>query len=164
MALIRIDLLILAGLGGLAMAATSATESPLQGTWTLVAADKILPSGEQVRDYGADPKGRLVVDAKGRYSLQIYKSERPLFSSSDKANGSADEFKAAVMGSSTHFGTITIDARDGTLVFAIESASFPNWEGSVQKRRYTLKDGILTYKVPPRPDGSIPISVWQRQD
>ena len=28
---------------------------PLQGTWTLVAADKILPDGTTVRDYGEKP-------------------------------------------------------------------------------------------------------------
>lgn len=154
---------MLLGLSGAAFAATPTAESPLQGTWTLVAANKILPTGEEISDYGASPKGRLIVDAKGRYSLQIFKAERPQFSAPDKANGTADEFKAASLGSSTHFGTLTVDRRDGILIFAIEAASFPNWEGAVQKRKYTLKDGVLTYKVPPRPDGSIPVSVWQRQ-
>lgn len=163
MTLTRIFLAMLLGLSGTTFAAEPTTESPLQGTWTLVAANKILPAGEEASDYGANPKGRLVVDAKGRYSLQIFKSERPQFLAADKANGTADEFKAAVLGSSTHFGTLTVDSRDGVLTFAIEAASFPNWEGTVQKRRYTLKDGVLTYRVPPRPDGSIPISVWQRQ-
>ena len=144
-------------------AAPPTTESPLQGTWTLVAANKILPSGEEVSDYGASPKGRLIVDAKGRYSLQIFKSERPRFLAPDKANGTAEEFKAATLGSSTHFGTITVDNLAGVLAFAIEAASFPNWEGAVQTRKYTLKEGILTYRVPPRPDGTIPVSVWQRQ-
>ena len=64
---------------------------PLQGTWSLVAADKILPDGQATRDYGETPKGRLVVDDKGRYSLQIFKSERPRFASDSKADGSAYE-------------------------------------------------------------------------
>jgi hypothetical protein len=163
MNLIYIGLSVLLGFSGLAMVTPSTIESPLHGTWTLVAADKILASSEQVRDYGENPKGRLIVDPKGRYSLQIFKSERPRFLDADKANGSPDEFKAAVMGSSTHFGTVTCDDKEGTLTFAIESASFPNWEGTIQKRKYTLKDGVLTYQVPPRPDGSIPISVWRKQ-
>ena len=153
-------------LAGLAArdAQVAAPVFPLQGTWTLVAADKVLPNGETARDYGEHPKGRLVVDAKGQYSLQIFKSERPHFASGDKAAGSADEFRSAVMGSSTHYGTMTIDERAGVLVFAIEGASFPNWEGTTQRRRYTLDGAELRYQVPPRADGSIPISVWHRLD
>ena len=82
---------------------------PLQGTWTLVAADKVLPDGRTTRDYGDHPKGRLVVDAKGRYSLQIFKSERARFASDNKADGDVDEFRSAVMGSSTHYGTVAIN-------------------------------------------------------
>jgi hypothetical protein len=135
---------------------------PLQGTWTLVAADKVLPDGETTRDYGENPKGRLVVDAKGRYSLQIFKSERLHFTSESKADGSVDEFKSAVMGSSTHYGAMTIDEPAGVLVFSIEGSSFPNWEGTTQRRQYTLDGAQLRYKVPPRADGSIPVSVWRR--
>ncbi|RDZ27315.1 lipocalin-like domain-containing protein [Lysobacter silvisoli] len=135
---------------------------PLQGTWTLVAADQILPDGETARDYGANPKGRLIVDARGRYSLQIFKSERLPFASHSKADGSADEFRSAVLGSSTHYGTISIDERAGMLVFSIEGASFPNWEGTTQRRRYELDGGTLRYQVPPRAGGSVPISVWRR--
>lgn len=135
---------------------------PLQGTWTLVAADKVLPDGETTRDYGENPKGRLVVDAKGRYSLQIFKSERLHFTSDSKADGSVDEFKSAVMGSSTHYGAMTIDEPAGVLVFSIEGSSFPNWEGTTQRRQYTLDGAQLRYKVPPRADGSIPVSVWRR--
>lgn len=137
---------------------------PLQGTWTLVAADKILPDGETTRDYGQNPKGRLVVDAEGRYSLQIFKSERLHFASDSKADGSVDEFRSAVMGSSTHYGTITIDERAGMLVFSIEGSSFPNWEGTTQRRQYQLDGAELRYQVPPRADGSVPVSAWRRLD
>jgi len=136
---------------------------PLRGTWTLVAADKILPDGSRARDYGERPKGRLVVDDRGRYSLQIFKSERLRFAGG-KADGSADEFKSAVTGSSTHYGTIAIDATAGQLVFSIEGSSFPNWEGTVQRRRYALEGGQLRYRVPPRADGSVPVSIWRRLD
>jgi hypothetical protein len=128
----------------------------------LVAADKILPGGEVARDYGDAPKGRLIVDDQGRYSLQIFKSERLRFATDSKANGSADEFKSAVVGSSTHYGMVTIDYKQNLLVFSIEGSSFPNWEGTVQKRQYKIDGQELSYQVPPRADGSIPISVWRR--
>src|SRR5688500_12469039 len=100
-------------LAKLAVSTALGADSPsraflLQGTWTLVAADKVLPNGETTRDYGADPHGRLHVDARGRYSLQIFKSERLRFASDSKVDGSPDEFRSAVTGSSTHYGTMAI--------------------------------------------------------
>lgn len=137
--------------------------SPLAGTWTLVAADAIRPDGSRIRDYGESPRGLLIVDAAGRYSLQIYRSERPRFAAGDKAAATPAEFASAVLGSSTHVGTVAIDAGAQTLDFRIESASFPNWEGTVQKRRYELTDDALSYRVTvQRADGSVPISVWKR--
>lgn len=154
-------LAVLAGLG-LGTATASPPSSPLQGTWTLVAADKLLGNGERVRDYGESPKGRLIVDARGRYSLQIFKSERLRFASGDKARASADEYASAALGSSTHYGTVDVDAKQGVLTFSIEGASFPNWEGAQQQRKFTLQGPLLSYQVPARPDGSIPISVWRK--
>jgi hypothetical protein len=136
--------------------------SPFAGTWTLAAADVVHPDGSRDHDYGAAPKGLLLIDGEGHYSLQIFKSERPRFESSDKATGTEAEFKAAVLGSSTHFGEISVDQAAGTLTFKIDAASFPNWEGAAQTRRYELKGDELSYRVPPRPNGDVPISVWRR--
>lgn len=135
---------------------------PLAGSWTLVAADVLRPDGSRAHDYGQAPRGMLLIDALGHYSLQIYQSERPLFASGDKKTGSAAEYQAASLGSSTHFGTLTIDSGTHTLAFHIESSAFKNWEGSVQQRRYELNGDELSYRVPPRADGGIPISVWRR--
>jgi len=135
---------------------------PLAGTWTLVAADYIKPDGSRARDYGESPAGLMMIDTQGRYALQIYRSERPRFASADKKNGTPPEFEAAVMGSSTHFGTLAVDQATRTLTFAIAGAAFPNWEGTVQKRSYELADDELRYRVPARPDGNIPLSVWRR--
>lgn len=156
-------LAMLAGLGTRDAAAPT-SPSPLQGTWTLVAAERLLPDGARVPDYGASPKGRLVIDARGRYALQIFKAERARFASGDKARGSADEYASASLGASTHYGMLEIPPGKGTLVFRIEGASFPNWEGTVQERAYTLEGDVLSYRVPPRPDGSIPLSVWRKLD
>jgi len=135
---------------------------PLTGSWTLVAADKELADETRIQDYGTAPAGRLVIDAECRYSLQIFKRERQAFASEDKSKGTDAEFRQAVLGSSTHFGSIAADTTAGVLVFKIEDASFPNWRGTAQRRTYTLAGDLLTYRVPRRPDGSIPISVWRR--
>lgn len=144
--------------------AQATSGAALAGTWTLVAADVQHPDGSRGRDYGAAPKGLLIIDAQGRYSLQIFKSERARFASADKGAASAEEYKSAVMGSSTHFGVISVDPAAGTLSFRIQNASFPNWEGEQQQRNYTLQGGELSYRVTPRPNGDVPISVWRHLD
>lgn len=138
--------------------------SPLAGTWILVAADVQHPDGSRTSDYGANPKGLLMIDNQGRYALQIYKAERPAFHAGDKAKGAPDEYKAAVMGSSTHYGTLHIEPERGVLLFHIQGASFPNWEGQEQRRQFELKDGVLSYRVTARPNGDVPISVWRKID
>jgi len=142
--------------------AASSSVTPLVGTWTLVAADVLHADGTRTRDYGAAPKGLLQIDAHGRYSLQIFSAERPRFAANDKRAGTDAEYRSAVLGASTHYGTVSLDAPHGTLTFNIEAASFPNWEGAVQTRQYELNGDELSYRVPSRPDGNTPISVWRR--
>lgn len=132
------------------------------GTWVLVAADVVHPNGMRDHDYGAAPKGLMMIDPQGRYSLQIFKSERPKFASGDRASGTPAEYAAAVLGTSTHFGRLTVDAASHTLVFKIDAASFPNQDGTVQRRAYELAGDQLSYRVAPRPNGDVPISVWRR--
>lgn len=151
---------ILATVLALSAVGARAAEPSLTGTWTLTAADDLHPDGSRTHGYGEAPKGRLIIDAAGRYSLQIFKSERARFASADKKKGTPAEFEGAVLGSSTHFGTVSVAA--DVLTFRIEAASFPNWEGTEQKRRYALKDDELSYQVPAAPDGTVPISVWKR--
>ena len=59
-------------------------------------------------------------------------------------------------------GTYTVDAANKTITLQIVSASFPNIDGTTQLRRYTLSGDELTWKVPPRPDGSVPVSSFTR--
>lgn len=145
-----------------ALAGSPVDASPFAGTWTLVAADVQHPDGSRASDFGAHPKGLLLVDKQGRYSLQIFKAERPAFHAGDKAHGTPDEYESAVMGSSTHYGTLSVDTDQHVIVFHIQGASYPNWEGQDQQRSYELKGQTLSYRVAPRPNGDVPISVWQR--
>ena len=153
--------------GGAFTGASAAGERPsvpraLVGTWTLMAADVQHPDGSVGRDYGAAPSGRMTVDAAGRYTLMIYKSERPRFASGDRATGTPAEYRESALGLSVHYGTIRADVKAHTLTFAIEQASFANWNGTRQVRTYELKGGVLRYTVPPRPNGDIPISIWRK--
>lgn len=142
--------------------ATSGTLGSLAGTWTLVAADDLRADGTRVPAYGPEPQGLLFLGADGRYSVQIFRAERVVFASGDKARGSSDEYRAAVLRMSSHFGRYAVDATAGVLTFQIERASFPNWEGTQQKRPFALSRDELSWRVPAKPDGTTPISVWRR--
>ncbi len=136
----------------------------LQGTWVMDSAYEIHPDGTRTTNYGEHPKGLLTVDAAGRYNMQIFSVNRPAFVSGDKARGTADEYRAAIIGASTHFGKVSIDRVKHQLRFSVEAASFPNWEGKTQVRDYTFKNGLLGYAVPASASSSgvIAYSVWRR--
>lgn len=139
--------------------------SPLAGTWTLQVADTLQLDGSRVHGYGEHPQGRLMVDNQGRYSLQIYRSEKLPFASGDKGRGSAAEYEAAVMRMSAHFGKVRLEPATGTVVFEIAQSAFPNWEGKAQVRQYELRGDVLSYQVPASAtgNGTIAISEWRRQ-
>jgi hypothetical protein len=155
-----------AGLGLLAgmLVATTALAGTerLAGTWTLVAADVVTPDGVRGQAYGDDPQGRMIVDAQGRYSIEILKSGRAKFASSDKRKGTPAEYQDAVVGTSAHYGSIKDDPAAGLLTFSIEQSVFPNWTGTVQVRRYVLKGDELSYQPAGPQEGPAPITVWRR--
>ena len=97
---------------------------PLAGSWQMDSAWETLADGRRVTTYTEHPDGLLLIDANGRYSLQIFHPKRKKFAGS-KASGSAEEFKDAVIGSSTHFGTISLEPKAQQLVFHIDAASYP---------------------------------------
>jgi hypothetical protein len=136
----------------------------LEGTWLMESAYELRADGTRTTNYGEHPKGLLTVDAEGRYNLQIFRPDRPIFASGDKARSTPEEYRQAVLGSSTHFGKLSIDPAKHQLIFNIEAASFPNWEGKQQVRDYTYEDGILTYAVPASAsgNGTIAYSIWRR--
>lgn len=143
--------------------ARAAPLQSLEGTWTMTAAYEVHADGSRTTNYSDHPDGLMMVDKDGRYSVQIFRPGRPRFASGDKTRGTPDEYREAVLGSSTHTGHVILDQQAGTLVFKIETASYPNWEGTQQVRTYTYQDGILTYAVPASAsgNGTIAYSVWR---
>jgi hypothetical protein len=141
------------------MATLAATAQPfsIAGTWVLTAAYKILPNGTRASDYGDNPHGLVIFTSDGHYSVQIYRAERGKFSSGDKLKGTAEEYKEASLSMSVHFGTYSLDPVKHTITFHIDRSSFPNQDDTTQVRSYEL-----SWKVPPRPDGSVPVTVLHR--
>ena len=134
----------------------------LVGSWRLTAADKILPDGSRVADYGTDPRGIAIFTADGHYVVEIFRSDRLKFASGDRAKGTPEEYKDAVLSTSCHFGTYTVDVAKGTITFHLERASYPNSDETTRVNSFALEGDQLSWHVPPRPDGSIPVSVFRR--
>jgi lipocalin-like protein len=149
---------------GTAISARADELRSLRGTWIMTQAYEMRPDGTQTTNYGEHPLGMLTVDSAGRYNMQIFRPGRRKFASGDKSRGTPQEYEEAVTGSSTHFGTVSIDRAKHRLIFQINAASFPNWEGQRQVREYTYHDGILSYAVPASASGSgiVAYSVWRR--
>jgi hypothetical protein len=143
------------------LAATAQTFD-IAGTWTLVQADKLLPDGKRVSDYGDNPHGLVIFTADGYYSVQIYRADRLKFSSGDKLKGSPEEYKDASLSTSSHFGRYSVDPVKHTITFHIDRSTFPNQDDTTQVRAFEMNGDELSWKVPPRPDGSIPITVVRR--
>lgn len=144
---------------------TSITKFPLAGTWILKAAETILPDGTRITDtaYGKNAKGLLMIDATGQYSLQIFRSDRPKFSSGDKRKGTPEEYQSSLLGISTHIGHIKMDVEKKLLQFDIDFSAYPNWDHTSQTRNFRITGDELYYEVPSKTPGSqTAVSIWTR--
>jgi len=143
--------------------AQNTTQSPdFVGTWVLAAADKLLPNGTRVQDYGPSPHGLAIFTADGYYSLQIYRAERLKFASGDKFDGTPEEYKDASLSMSVSFGRYSVDPVKHTITFKRDRSSVPNLDDKTAVDPYELKGDELSWRVAARKDGSIPITVLRR--
>jgi hypothetical protein len=102
-------------------------------------------------------------DAAGHYSLEICASGRPRFVANDRLRGTPDEYRAAASGCTVHWGHYVLNENDGTIVFRIEHALLPNWEGTEQTRPFKMANGYLSYHVPrPATEAENAVVVWKR--
>jgi hypothetical protein len=125
-------------------AAILQTAKDIEGAWTLVSTDDVRPDGSRKPLYGAKPAGLLIFLPNGTYSLQnMNTTEQKKFASGDRANGTPEEYKAAVLASNPHWGKWKVNPADQTLTFQIEYALFPNWAGTTQVRKFTLRGDEL---------------------
>lgn len=134
----------------------------LVGTWILTGADKQLPDGTVLADYGPTPHGQVIFTSDGYYSVQIYRAERTKFASGDRSKGTPEEYRDATLGMSDHFGRYSVDPVKHTITFHIDRSSYPNVDGTSPVRPYELKGDVLSWRVEARPDGSVPITTMRR--
>lgn len=136
--------------------------NPFVGHWKLIAADKLLPDGTRVSDYGTEPHGMAMFTADGHFMIDVFRNERTKFAGKDREKGTFDEYKEAQLSSSCSFGTYTVDTAANKVTLHIDRSTYPNSDDTTQVRDYELKGDTLSWKVAPRPDGSIPVTVVRR--
>src|SRR5215470_19040079 len=114
----------------------------LIGTWTLVS----ITSGEGGNQTlsgdwpGPNPKGTMMVDANGRFSIMAVRSDLPKFGSNNRMSGTPEENQAIVQGSIAFFGTYSIDEATHVLTVNVEGSTFPNFTGGTQTRTLSFGD------------------------
>ena len=158
-------LMLLCSLGA-PLAVAHAQQPALVGAWSLVSVENTNPDGSVTRPYGPNPAGLLFFDAQGNYAIQILQADRPLVAANDKNKATPAENTALVQGNNSHFGRYTVAPARHQLTFTVEHAFYPNWEGTVQERAYTLTGSVLRYVVTHTTNGGAVTAavVWKRKE
>jgi len=135
------------------------------GTWSLVSVENTDAGGSKTLPYGENPVGLLVFTDAGEYAIQILKAIRPKVAAGDKNKATPDENAALVQGNNSHFGTYTVDPEKQSISFRVQHAFYPNWEGNVQVRSYTLENNLLSYVVTHTTNGGATTArvVWKKK-
>ena len=136
--------------------AVAQTAKDLAGTYAFVHEVREV-DGKQTT---VEAKGILVFDANGNYTLTIIAPNVPKVASNNRMTATPDEAKAIVAATTAHFGVFSVSANN--LVFKIDRASFPNWNGIEQKRPFTLSGDELKYSVAAASGGGSIMLTWKR--
>jgi hypothetical protein len=119
----------------------------LVGSWILVS----LTAGDgpkQTMPYGPNPKGTMMVDANGRFSITVVRSDLPRFASDNRMTGTPEENMAIVQGCIAYFGTYSIDEATHVITVNVEGSTFPNFDGGTQTRILSFSGDEGTYLNP----------------
>lgn len=98
-----------------------ALKERLTGAWSLVAYERVLQDGRSVALMGADPKGMIVFDPAGHFSLILARSDLP---DPDRTK-TPDDAKAIAEGMRASFGTFRL-TDNGRLRSIQLHADFPD--------------------------------------
>lgn len=155
-------MLAVAMAAALLWAPARAQTANLHGTWTLVSSvtDR---AGVKTEQFGHGARGMLTLGADGHFMLTIIGPDLPKFASGNRAGGTAEETKAVMAKSIAMIGTYAHDAAAKTLTFRVESATFPNWNGTVQTRRIVAASADeLQYVTATASSGGVGTVTWRR--
>ena len=145
-----------------AAAKAKVSKAKLIGSWTLVSITNTSADGKTVQTYGPGD-GVLIIEANGEFVQVLARPDLPKFASNNRNTGSPDENKAVVQGALALFGKYTVDTKEGSLTLRTERGTFPNWNGTDQKRIVdTLTASELKWEVPAPSIGGSSVATWKR--
>ncbi len=143
-----------------ALAQGESGQSSVLGTWVLVS-EVVQQGGKSTEPLGHDPLGLMMLDRGGRFMLMIARRDLPKFAANKRNGGTAEENKAVLGGSLSFFGTYSVAA--GVLTLKPEASTFPNWNGTDQKRFFTINgDEMKWTNRAPAVSGEVAELVWKR--
>jgi hypothetical protein len=149
-------------LPGSALAQQKPLKEQLAGTWTIVSNDNTAPDGTKRQLFGPNPKGILVLAPNGQYAQIMVRADRPNFKANNRLEGTPEENKAAVHGTTATFGTWSADEASKTLIVRNEGGMFPNQVGTESKRSVTIGGDQLRISNAAPASGGISETVWKR--
>ena len=107
--------------------------------------------------------GMMALDATGHFMLTIIGPDLPRFASDNRAGGTPEENQAVISKSIAMIGTYSNNQADKTLTFTVESSTFPNWNGTQQKRVIVaIGKDELQYITPTASSGGVGTVTWRR--
>jgi hypothetical protein len=102
--------------------------------------------------YGDKPKGQMILTP-----------DLAKIAAGSRTQGTPEENKTVVHGSIAHTGRYTIDDGGKSITFRIDTSTFPNWNGTTQKRALKVSGDTLIYTVTTPSAGGAPNDVtWKR--
>lgn len=128
-------------------AAADAVKEKIVGTWQMVSNTTTNADGKKTDTWGPTPKGMIVFERNGRVISVTTRPGVPKFASNNRATGTAEENKAVVQGSIAYFGTYTVNEAEKSVTYQIEAATFPNWQGTAQKRTIAFSGDEFTQSL-----------------
>ncbi|MGY3341419.1 hypothetical protein ACVWZ4_007380 [Bradyrhizobium sp. USDA 4472] len=134
----------------------------LLGAWDLVSFNSVHADGSRLTVFGDDPNGIAFFDGTGHYIITVMRSDRAKFAANDRTKGTADEYKATAQGTITYFGTYTVSEPDRALNIHVVGSSFPNWNGTDQKRTFAVSTDELRLTNAVASTGGTTEVVWKR--
>lgn len=147
---------------GPSVAADSVSDR-LAGAWSLVSI--VAVQGDKRIDlFGPEPRGQMILSPDGYFSTLTTTASLPDFASNNRVQGTPEEYEAIGKGANAHYGTYSVDEGNGTISFSVDVSTFPNWDGQVQTRVFTLDGNLLSYVNPASTVQASSVEVvWRRQ-
>jgi hypothetical protein len=122
------------------------TAADFVGAWLLKDYTAIDSEGNKFHPFGADASGMIMYTATGYMSVLIAANDLKDLAKGDLRIGTDEEWATIARNMTTYSGTYRVGFEDGSnyAYHSIERSIFPNFRGTVQKRKATIEGDVLT--------------------